>query len=545
MDDPDARAARPHPAAGAVQAVMNRFPQGQGEVPQARGTDLRAAAELGAWEQRAAAFESGAGPSTLVLYDEGGPWGWLGELYGIAAGHLASRFGPWAAKPVSQYTAGELSRYRAAIYIGSTYDEPLPVAFLDDVLAGSTPVVWAFDNIWQLANRAGDLARTYGFDPWYFDTGTVSEVRYKGVSLTRHAANGAGIMVHSVLDPATASVLALAVRADGSTFPWAVRGRNLTYVGENPFVYISESDRYLAFCDLLFDVLAPGTPERHRALVRIEDVTPVESPAKLRAAADYLASQQIPFSVAVVPVYVDPRGVYNGGVPEVVRLREAPALVKALKYAISKGGTLVLHGYTHQYADVANPYTAVSADDFEFFTAHVNAQDYVVLDGPVPEDSAAWASDRIARALDEFTAADLPRPQVFEFPHYAASGVHARAVAASFGTAYHRGLYFRGSLTGLPFDTQHLIGQFYPFPVVDVYGWKVLPENLGSYEPVSYNNNPTRLVADIVASARAAQVVRDGVASFYWHPYHPVSTLKQIVAGIRQAGYAFVSPGSL
>ena len=52
----------------------------------------------------------------------------------------------------------------------------------------------------------------------------------------------------------------------------AVRARNLTWLADNPFTFVNEEDRYLAFADLLFDVLAPRTPERHRALVRIEDV---------------------------------------------------------------------------------------------------------------------------------------------------------------------------------------------------------------------------------------------------------------------------------
>lgn len=51
---------------------------------------------------------------------------------------------------------------------------------------------------------------------------------------------------------------------------------------------MSEADRVLAFADLLFDALAPQTRERHRALVRLEDINPRRDPRDLRAAADYL-----------------------------------------------------------------------------------------------------------------------------------------------------------------------------------------------------------------------------------------------------------------
>src|SRR5256885_12105017 len=38
--------------------------------------------------------------STLVLYDSTGPYGWLGQLYGLMAVNLVRHFGSWAARPV-------------------------------------------------------------------------------------------------------------------------------------------------------------------------------------------------------------------------------------------------------------------------------------------------------------------------------------------------------------------------------------------------------------------------------------------------------------
>src|SRR4051794_30204476 len=115
-------------------------------------------------------------------------------------------------------------------------------------------------------------------------------------------------MQYAALDRSRVHVLAEAVRANGSTFPWAVRSRNLTYIGEMPFQYTSETDRVLVFADLLFDALAPQTRERHRALVRLEDVNPRTDPAQRRAAADFLHSKGIPFGVGVSLYYRDPQG---------------------------------------------------------------------------------------------------------------------------------------------------------------------------------------------------------------------------------------------
>src|SRR5258705_5471 len=158
--------------------------------------------------------------STLVLYDPTGPWGWLGEIYATMAGNLASHFGAWVAMPVVSYVAGTLQQYSACIYIGSTYGEPLPAAFLTDVYAGTTKVIWIYDNIWQLTSSQPPFAGQYGFMPSVFDTSPVATVTYKSQSLKRYSANAAGIMSYSTIG-APATVLAGCWRPAGTTFPWA------------------------------------------------------------------------------------------------------------------------------------------------------------------------------------------------------------------------------------------------------------------------------------------------------------------------------------
>jgi uncharacterized protein YdaL len=264
--------------------------------------------------------------------------------------------------------------------------------------------------------------------------------------------------------------------------------------------------------------------------------------ASVLAVAELLDKEDVPFSFGVYPVYQDPNGVAHNGRPTTIRLSQRPEVVEAIRHLIACGGTMVMHGVTHQYADKANPYSGQSGDDYEFYRAHVDARDYVQLDGPVPEDSAQWASDRIAQGLAEFKAAGLPAPQIFEFPHYAGSASDYQAVARHFGYRYEQATYFRGQLTGGRIDWRHSSDQFFPYPVRDVDGTVVLPENLGNYIPVGYNHNPPRSADDIVATARSGLVVRDGFASFFYHPYLGAAQLRPIVTGIRALGPSFVSP---
>jgi len=211
----------------------------------------------------------------------------------------------------------------------------------------------------------------------------------------------------------------------------------------------------------------------------------------------------------------------------------------------SHGGTLVMHGYTHQYSNVANPYTAVTGDDFEFYRVTENSDHSLNYLGPVAEDSQSWALGRIDSSAKEFKKAKIDAPQIFEFPHYAGSAADYQAVAQRFGTRWERGMYYGGYLTGAQIDYSHVIGEGFPYVVRDVYGTTVLPENCGPYAPEAFYGFRPHTVADILAAADAQLVVRDGVAGFYYHPFEGLDALKQIVAGFNARGLTFVQPTQL
>jgi uncharacterized protein YdaL len=516
--------------------------------------------------------------SALVLYDTTNTFGWLGELYATGAYNLCSHFGTVTAKPISSYLAGEINNYTAVIYQGSTYNEPLPVAFKNDVQTSSTPVIWCGYNIWQLAGTA--FTTRYGWDPansFIYATGpapgdgrTVDQVQYKGAapsvtSLSRYAPNYGGILYPTITTATLVNTLATAVLAagsppfpDGSTsFPWAIRSANLTYIGEIPFTYMKEEDRYLAFADLLFDVLAPGTALRRRALVRFEDLNAISDPARLKTCADYLASKGIQFGFGLSSFYKDPLGVDNNGTPFQRRIQNASDVVAALKYLQSKGGTLVEHGWTHQWDGGINPYNEVTGDDFEFYRVTENADHTLTFVGPLPDDlDNTYFRGRINKANNDIATAGLGVPHIFEFPHYSAAVQDYKQVTAQndpsgigkqFKARWERSLYFSGVLRGATPDYSKVFGQMFPYVITkDVYGIKVLPENLGSIELEPFFQFPLRFPADLINAASKNLVVRDGFAAFYFHPdFVDVSYLQQTVEGILSLGYTFVDPATL
>jgi uncharacterized protein YdaL len=362
--------------------------------------------------------------------------------------------------------------------------------------------------------------------------------------LKRYAANAAGIMNYASLS-AGVTVLANCVRSDGSTFPWAVRstgpnGGSLTYIGENPLVYLTEGDRYLAYCDLLFDALAPSTPTQHRAFVRLEDIDPTYDTNTLKSVADWLKSQNVPFGFQIIPYYLDPLDANGNG--SGITLQSTPPMVSMIKYMQSKGGIMMCHGYTHQYSNVPNPYSAASGDDCEFYRITMNSDNTLNFQGPVAEDSLAWAQNRFTAARQQFKVAGFTMPQFMTFPSYAASAADYTAANGFFTVASERRLYFTGVLSGHPINYTQLAGQYMPYTVRDVYNMKVLADTLGGIEPLPYFTYPARLPADLIADAGRNLVVRDGWASFFYHTYDDISYLQETVTGLKSLGYTFVSP---
>ncbi len=486
----------------------------------------------------------------LVLYDSTGQWAFLGDLYAQVEGNLASHFGNWKAEPVSAYKAGEMNGYTAVTYAGSTFDEPLPAAFLDDVLAGGTPVLWSGLNIWQLQDRAnavggdGTFSSKYGWQYGGLDASAIDAVTYKGRDLTRIPENANAVVAIDVTEPSKVTVLAQAKHTNGTTAPWAVRSANLTYLSEVPFTYITDSDRYLIYTDLLFDLLAPQTPERHRAMIRIEDVSPASDPKNLRALADMMYAKHVPFSIATFPVWKDPNG-YGKGRPATLTFKDRPEVVAAIKYMQSRGGTVVGHGYTHQLGWKPNPYNGRSGTDYEFMRTHLDADGGVVYDGPVVGDSQQWATKQLQLSRQDIAKAGLGNINVEVLPHYTASAADFKAVAATFTAAYGRDLLFLGVLNGGPVNYSHSQVQFFPYEVTDVYGQKVIPETLDHVELKADNKTPVIGAKELAARAAAERVVRDSFASSFYHSFYPPAELAKVIDAVKAQGYTYVSPAQV
>lgn len=521
---------------------------------------------------RTAAAAPEAPPKVLALYDapSGTEWDKLGYAYAIMLRNLLGHFSAQVdLQPVGSYTAGKIDNYDATFYLGSAYDHPVPAAFLADAATTSKKLVWFKYNLWQLAWNSTynfQANRGFGFQglrglnaapspthpaPGFFDT-----VKYKNLDFVKYYTYDSGrnfvnadpdIGVTGITDPAKATALvSVANPKTAETAPYVVRSGNFWYFADLPFSFIGPRDRYLVFADMLHDILGIQHAESHRALVRLEDVGALVSVQSMRTLTDYLHKKKVPFSVAVIPYHVDGLGAYNGGVPMQVPLSQAANLKKSLDYAVARGGEIVMHGYTHQYGKMRNPHTGVSGDDFEFWN--------IVDNKPLPEDSLEWALGRLNAGLTELRSNGYT-PFAWETPHYQASPLASRAVPQVFGTTFQRVVYYTSDTPALAGGAGKdlSVGQIFPYVIQkDHYGQRILPENLGNIEydistidPTSnYNYTPD----DIITNAKYAKAVRDGFASFFFHPFwlEPeigtpgFADFQKTIDGITQLGFTWV-----
>ncbi len=410
-------------------------------------------------------------------------------------------------KGSTRYIPQEYQRYDCIFYVGKSPEHTVPPQFAKDMLETGKTVVWLNTGMRELARDQHGAARL-GFTVDKVDTVTPYTVVQSGNR--RFTRRETTLNIIRVRDRKNVRVLATAVSAkDSRSVPYAVKSRDFYYFADTPVTMAKETDRYLLFADMLHDILKEPHRVSRQAILRIEDVNPLSDPDKLRDIADLLSERDIPFLVGVVPFYVNPSEDIR------VSLSDKPEIVDALKYMVKNGGTIVMHGVTHQYR-------GNTTDDFEFWDSQIG--------GPIKDENAAEIAGKIESGIDEFMKNGL-YPLLWETPHYTASFLTYRTVANYFSTAVEQRLAIE--------DISY--GQYYPYIIKkDLFGQKIYPENLG-YIPL----NPDRRQSDqyvkgLLNGAKAMLNVRDGFASCFFHPFLDLALLEELVDGIKDMGYSYI-----
>lgn len=530
--------------------------------------------------------------NVLILYDTVGAYAEQGKLNALLLENLLGHFSiTITSKPADQYIANEMAdqNITTVFYLGTTFDVlgyytegsskyNNYIEFYQDVATQNKTIVWmnySLDSLEAKWDASGDswgvstFEESTGFTSFNIET-NYNRVWYKDTELYKgvipFATPGAAtstcydegnnvyacaLELNTILiseNNNIASTLATATTYDSpaSEEPYITHGGNFWFVGDIPFTYMSEEDRYLAFADLLHDMLDIPHEESHKAIMRLEDVNAETNTTALGKIADYMRTQNIPFSVATIPQYEDPYGVDHSGIDTTIKLYESPIGAQLKGYYDERLIDIVQHGFTHQLYDYINPYNGVTANDFEFMIVTDDLNDGIYeYKEPAENDDGDWAKERI---LEGKTILDTVGIQAFawEAPHYMAGPNHYRAIQEIYPIQYSRLIYYPQEDSNDGTEKYKFVGQFFPYIIrKDSYGYCVIPENI--HNIVDQPNEGYRVItsADIIRFAQKLKVVRDGVASFYYHPHLGTDDLSVIVPGLQNEGYEFVRATSL
>ncbi|WP_442602968.1 DUF2334 domain-containing protein [Paenibacillus sp. KN14-4R] len=323
---------------------------------------------------------------------------------------------------------------------------------------------------------------------------TIIDVTYRGIKYPMRN--------HVILDiPAPKSTDVKITASDGS------QSYTLGYMSDQEwgFASIQLLDNIgLVFADWLHDFFGEPHSNKHEAFLRIEDVSPITDPSKLKEITDFLAERQIPFMIATIPVYVNP------DTGKKISLQDRPEIVDALKYAVANGGSIVMHGFTHQY------YQSETGEGFEFWDAE--------KDQPIPNEES-YTTEKLERGIAQLMQVGL-YPLAFEPPHYAMSQLGYQIAHRYFST-----MIASVQLTDNTYKISHAV------PYRSRYqssGMAIIPETLG------YVLDEPGHIPLMITHLEELLLVRDSALGAFYHTTLPIELLKELVDGLQKHKPAFI-----
>ncbi|HBF9370885.1 TPA: polysaccharide deacetylase family protein [Clostridioides difficile] len=286
-------------------------------------------------------------------------------------------------------------------------------------------------------------------------------------------------------------------------YPYIINDKNLFYVSKLDL----DGVLFYIFCDSLNDIFNIKTFDKGRIFVRIEDVHAFREPKNLVEIADYLSSKNIPFTIALIPAYVNPKN------HKVITLSESPEIAKAIKYMQDKGGTVILHGYTHQYKK-----EEVSGEGYEFWDGK--------KDEPLKENMKIFVKDRVLNGLRVCIENGI-YPLAFEAPHYAMESEGYKELKKYFST-------YMGQHQN---NDKKFSTNTYPYIIRDTEEFNIfIPENLGYIDP-----EDKFTFQNIKENLDKLSIVRGFSGGFFFHSYLNIEYLKNTIEYLEKQNIEFMN----
>ena len=299
---------------------------------------------------------------------------------------------------------------------------------------------------------------------------------------------------------------------DSNQYPLFIRNNDHYYFASSTLL----PPYSLPFADVLHDVFEMDSDHTtNYGYIRLEDIHPFVDPEQLMEIAEILKERNIPYMIAVIPVYTNPI------TKKRYHFSDSPKLLKTLKFMQENGGSIVLHGYTHQFR------LSETGEGFEFWDVEHNMPIYHNQDDEVivktrddfqsDEQYEQYVADqksferkyieeRLTNGIEELANYGL-YPLAFEAPHYTMSQ-NGYEVVADYFTTYVGQIQLSDNdweiMSTIPYQSQPNL----------LHGMTLLPETIGYVRPEDRN-----AIEKMIQSAHNYLNVRDGMIAGFYHPY--------------------------
>ncbi|UOQ85182.1 polysaccharide deacetylase family protein [Gracilibacillus salinarum] len=409
-------------------------------------------------------------------------------------------------KSVTEVEKADLADKTHVFYYGQVHDK-LPATI--------APLITSFPGtVIALGLNSEQLGERYSFFT------VKGNAEYNKIELTSNEEQSLSVYPRSVLVTSPkddVEVLANVTNSPTESYPLFIKNQDNYYFASTAL----HDPLTIAFGDILHDVFQEEHEAVHPAYLRLEDVSPDSDPEQLMAIAKELKERDIPYMIALISVFTDPKN------NKTYHLYDFPELVKVLQYMQANGASIVMHGYTHQFQK-----EAVSGEGFEFWDVDNDMPVYrepgekmkEEKEFPSAEAHQAYLTNfeknyiqnRINLGVQELANNGL-YPLAFEAPHYTISQNGYRIVSEHFS-------HYAGQVQLSDKDWKIMSTSPYMSSPSFFHGMQLLTETLGYVIPNSAN-----AIDNIMLEAEKQQMVRDGAITAFYHPFLGVEQLSVLL----------------
>ncbi len=389
----------------------------------------------------------------------------------------------------NDYKTGYMNKFHSVFIVNIKYDIENK-SVLQDLSKYKNKIYWIEDKIENLIDFNDKYDMSYESK-----NHSINKLIYRDETLLTESGD-----LFNIIKPSKDSKV-LAQMSDGfNTYPFIINEKNLFYISR------WDLDESYIFEDSLNDFYEINKFNKCDIFVRIEDVHPFTDTNKLREVADYLYSQDVPFMIALIPTFVDSK------TKTINTLDLNPEYIETIKYMQDKGGSVILHGYTHQIGN-----EEVSGEGYEFWD--------MKNDKPIDEDIEIYVKDRILSGL-RLCIKNGIYPLGFEAPHYAMNIHGYKEIKKYFST--YVGQYQNNDYNFVTNSPPYTIENSNAFN-------KLIPENLGYVDDTDMFS-----IDKIKENFKKLSMVRGYSGGFFFHPYLDIEYLKEVVEYLKDERVDFI-----